>query len=316
MTGLDERPKVVWSLDFELRWGLHDRLGLDRDAYRQNLEGAREAVPQLLELFARRGVRATWATVGALACRDWAEYFRRAPPPPRYADPGLAVDPRYADLDPDGILHFAPNLVRLIARAEDQDLGTHTFSHLFLGEPGVMLRDAEADHAAATALFREHFGEGPSSLVFPRNQVAFLGTYLANGITVWRDNEECWYYRLAQHADHPVVRARRIADALTPWTRHGGAFRDGRTTSTAFLRLTLPELAWKAHLAKIATEARRARTGDVLHFWLHPHNVGGDVRRGMARFAQVLDTLERSAPKGVAYASMRDLAQAEARAGA
>ena len=60
--------KVVWSLDFELRWGMHDRLGLDRDLYRRNLEGAREAVPRLLQLFTRRGVRATWATVGALAC--------------------------------------------------------------------------------------------------------------------------------------------------------------------------------------------------------------------------------------------------------
>src|SRR5215831_12070400 len=59
-------PMVVWSLDFELRWGMHDLLGLDRDRYRNNLEGAREAVPEFLQLFTRRGVRATWATVGAL----------------------------------------------------------------------------------------------------------------------------------------------------------------------------------------------------------------------------------------------------------
>src|SRR5215475_4530212 len=89
------RPKVVWSLDFELRWGVHDVLGLDRDRYRKNLEGAREAVPKLLQLFTQRGVRATWATVGALACRNWDEYFRRAPGPPHYVNPQLAIDPRY-----------------------------------------------------------------------------------------------------------------------------------------------------------------------------------------------------------------------------
>jgi hypothetical protein len=104
------------------------------------------------------------------------------------------------------------------------------------------------------------------------------------------------------------VRARRLADALTPWPTRGGRFVDGHTSSTLFVRVGLPEMAWKAHVAKITAEALRARRGDVLHFWLHPHNVGGNVRRGIARLAQVLDTLDRFAPRGTTYASMRDLA--------
>ena len=167
MTGSDAWPKVVWSLDFELRWGMHDVLGMDRNAYLINLEGAREAVPQLLSLFVQRGVRATWATVGALACSDWGEYFRLAPPPPNYADSRLAFDPRYADLDSGGGLHFAPDLVRLVSQTKGQDLGTHTFSHIFLGEMGVMQKDAQADHAAATALFRERFNTAPTSSCVP-----------------------------------------------------------------------------------------------------------------------------------------------------
>jgi hypothetical protein len=300
--------RVVWSLDFELRWGMHDLLGLDRDAYRKNLEGARDAVPELLALFARRGVRATWATVGALACANWDEYFRRAPPPPRYADMRLAISPRYADLDPDGTLHFAPDLVARVARAEGQDLGTHTFSHLFLGEPGVMRRDAEADHAAAVALFRERYNVAPASLVFPRNQVAFLDAYRAGGILAWRDNEKPWYHRATRHTLHPLVRALRAADAVTPWRTHGGVFAQGRTPSTLFVRVYLPEMAWRMHLSKIAAEARRLKPGGVLHFWLHPHNLGADVPGGIRRLEQALDTIERHAPRGTAYASMRDLA--------
>ena len=46
----------------------------------------------------------------------------------------------------------------------------------------------------------------------------------------------------------------------------------------------------------------------VLHFWLHPHNVGGNLRRGMARIVQVLDTIDKYAREGTVYASMRDLA--------
>jgi peptidoglycan/xylan/chitin deacetylase (PgdA/CDA1 family) len=303
-----ELPKVVWSLDFELRWGMHDRLGMDRDAYRKNLEGAREAVPLLLDLFVRRGVRATWATVGALGCENWDEYFRRAPALPLYADARLAVNPRYAELDPEGVLHFAPDLVGRIAQTEGQDLGTHTFSHIFLGELGVMHKDAEADHAAATALFREKFATTPTSLVFPRNQVAFLNFYRSNGITAWRDNEDSWYFKLTQHADHALLRALRLADALTPWRTRSGQFSDGRTTSTLFVRVNLPEMAWRAHRAKVAAEARRLKPGGVLHFWLHPHNLGGNVRQGIARLEQVLDTIEKHAPKSTVYASMRDLA--------
>ena len=53
-------------------------------------------------------------------------------------------------------------------------------------------------------------------------------------------------------------------------------------------------MAWKAHVAKIAAEALRA--------------MRGNVRRGIARLAQVLDTLDRFAPRDTTYASMRDLA--------
>jgi len=305
----DAGPKVVWSLDFELRWGMHDLLGLNRDLYRKNLEGAREAVPRLLQLFSGRGVRATWATVGALACDGWDDYFRRAPAPPRYADKRFAIDPRYADLDPDGRLHFAANLVALVADTDGQDLGTHTFSHLFLGELGVMQADAAADHAATLALFRERFGITPTSLVFPRNQLAFLSFYRAHGITAWRDNESTWYYRLPGHTNHPVVRTLRMIDAVTPWRARGGSLSDGRTPSTLFVRVYLPESLWKLHLARIATEARRIKQGRVLHFWLHPHNLGADVPRGIQRIEQVLDVIERRAPRGTIYASMRDLVQ-------
>ncbi len=310
MTSTSGAPSVVWSLDFELRWGMHDLLGLNRDAYRRNLEGAREAVPRLLELFAERGVRATWATVGAVGCANWDEYCRRAPPAPCYADMRLAVSPRYTDLDPDGMLHFAPDLVQRVAEATGQDLGTHTFSHIFLGEPGVMRRDAEADYAATTKLFQERFRVTPTSLVFPRNQVAFLNFYRSHGISAWRDNETPWYFRMTRYDTHALIRSLRLLDALVPWRTHGGRFEDGGTSSTLFVRVYLPEPLWRVHLAKIAVEARRLGPGGILHFWLHPHNLGADVPLGIRRLTQVLDSIDRNAPRDIKYMSMRDLANA------
>ena len=161
-------------------------------------------------------------------------------------------------------------------------------------------------------LFRERFNTAPTSLVFPRNQVAFLDFYRANGISAWRDNERSWYLNQSKYANHPVPRALRLVDALTPFWTRGGRFLNGGTTSTLFVRVTLPEIAWKAHLAKVATEVRRMRRDSVLHFWLHPHNVGGNLGRGMARIAEVLDTIDKCARGGAVYASMRDLALAAA----
>src|SRR6476646_977032 len=130
----DVQARVVLSLDFELRWGVHDVCGLDADADRENLEAEREVIPTLLRLFTGHRLRATWAAVGAIGCKSWDDYFSRAPRAPKYANSAFAVKPQYADLDPQGLLHFAPDLMQAILDTPGQALGTHTFSHLFLRE--------------------------------------------------------------------------------------------------------------------------------------------------------------------------------------
>ena len=66
MPGQSQRAgALVISLDFELAWGVHDSLGSD-GGYRDNLLGAREVIPRMLDLFREYEVEATWATVGLL----------------------------------------------------------------------------------------------------------------------------------------------------------------------------------------------------------------------------------------------------------
>jgi len=49
---------LVISLDFELHWGVRDRLSAE-GPYRANLLGARAAVPRMLALFEKYGVAVT-----------------------------------------------------------------------------------------------------------------------------------------------------------------------------------------------------------------------------------------------------------------
>jgi len=293
-------PRVVVSVDFERRWGLHHRLGLDFDAYREHLENVEPVVSRLLQLFAARNIRATWAAVGALACRDWSEYFARAPRPPKYHNPGLAITRRYAELDLHGQLHFAPDLLRLVHASRGQELGTHTFSHILMREPGVTADDVTADLGAVAQLWRERFGAPPVSLVFPRNQVAFLPVIRSCGIRVWRGNEPGAHYDCNETStNRPVARARRLLDAINPWARHAGALEGDMTRASLFLRTNLPAGAWALHCARIRNELDSLRHPRVFHIWWHDHNLGGDMPKRLARVEQVLDMVAERCQRGV-----------------
>jgi hypothetical protein len=285
-------PCVVISLDFELRWGWHDILGLDFDASRAGFEEEREVVPKLLKSFANRRISATWATVGALGCNDWNEYFARAPAPPRYKLEGLAVKPEYADHDPSGVLHFAPDLLDDILATPGQELGSHTFSHLYLREQGIVGSDVAADLAAVLLLWQTRFGVMPRSLVFPRNQCAFLDVVRASSVNVWRGNERPWYYECRDsRTDRLLPKALRFADGLNPFRRLAAPLEQDMTRASLYLRLALPNALWRLHLKRIEHELTRLRSGEIFHIWFHPLNAAINSLQRLARVEQVTDLI-------------------------
>ncbi|MGI9417054.1 MAG: hypothetical protein ACR2RA_04355, partial [Geminicoccaceae bacterium] len=73
-----EPGTFVISLDFELFWGIRDHV--DLDSCKARLEGTRDALPRLLDLFAERGIHATCATVGLLFFEDKDELLAHLPP--------------------------------------------------------------------------------------------------------------------------------------------------------------------------------------------------------------------------------------------
>src|SRR4051794_3707314 len=65
------------SLDFELYWGVRDKLSLVE--YRDNLLGVRNAIPRMLALFQEYEIHATWATVGLLFFETKQQLLRALP---------------------------------------------------------------------------------------------------------------------------------------------------------------------------------------------------------------------------------------------
>jgi peptidoglycan/xylan/chitin deacetylase (PgdA/CDA1 family) len=211
--------QFVISLDFELLWGVRDHA--DRDSYGGNVLGARDAVPKMLELFAEKGISATWATVGFLFCESKEELLASFPSElPAYSNPRLSnfsyIDEIGKDERSDPY-YFAPSLISAIHQTPGQEVGTHTLSHYYCLEDGQNNTAFEADIIAAKKLAAAR-GIDLRSIVFPRNQFAaeHLNICAKHGITHYRGNPRPWAYQAAKGAEQTSMRrALRLLDAYS-----------------------------------------------------------------------------------------------------
>ena len=278
---------LIISLDFELNWGTWSEVSLDRN--RKRLEETRRVIPRLLELFTEYNVHATWATVGFLFCGSRDELMDRQPKAlPTYTE---ATDPyrfartigRNETQDP---FHFAPSLIRLIADTPHQEIGTHTYSHMFCLEQGASAVAFRADLEAALSV-AEGFKLRPRSLVFPKNQVnqAFLAVCEDLELGSFRCTRAHWIYAAREHAANGrAFRGLRLIDSYLPLTGPEACFLGAESLwipqavdASRFLRPWSPALRGLEGLRlKRITGAldAAAEQGAHYHLWWHPHNFG------------------------------------------
>jgi hypothetical protein len=279
---------LVISLDFELHWGVRDKKTPD-GSYRQNLLGARLAIPRLLDLFEEFEVAATWATVGFLfaECRGQREEFSPRLRP-EYADAKLnAYSEPTGESENDDPLHYGLGLIRQIGERARQELATHTFSHYYCLERGETREAFAADLQSAMAIGRHH-GIDLRSIVFPRNQFrpGYEDLLRAVGIVCYRGTESNWMYRPRPRGEETLaVRAPRLLDNyislsgpnLTRWDEVMQPNGLCDVPSSMFLRPYSPQ--WKnfepVRLSRLTAGVQAAaEQGKIFHLWWHPHNFG------------------------------------------
>jgi hypothetical protein len=266
-------------------------------------------VPQLLDLFERYGVHATWAMVGFLFFDSREALLAGVPGvKPAYRNPRL--DP-YRDLERIGEderadpFHFAPSLIRLVQQTPHQEVGTHTFSHFYCLEEGQTADAFRADLLAAKAA-AETFRITLRSLVFPRNQFneRYLSVCDEVGIRAFRGNQESWMYspangdeeswprRGARLLDSYVnvsgVQCRSLAQIQSTTPRDASASRFLRPYSRR-LR-SLEPLRLKRILAELEYAAKMDL---VYHLWWHPHNFGLDTDENLRFLTSILKHFSR-----------------------
>ena len=211
------------SLDFELFWGMLDVCALE--AYQENVLGGKKAIPQLLQLFEKYGIHATWATVGFLFADNYQELSQFLPElRPGYDNPALDGYANFAKIGQDektAPCFYAPGLLKLIANTKGQEIGSHTFCHYYCREKGQTVEEFEADMRAAKAI-AESKGYPVTSAILPRNQCEPEYTEVLRrcGFTAYRDEENDWIHEKIKF--RPLLRALRLLDVYFPLTGQGG----------------------------------------------------------------------------------------------
>lgn len=319
--------KFIISLDFELHWGRFDRIALDA-AGRKYFSTTRELIPQVLEKFKDKNIRATWATVGFLFAKNLQQqkdYFPEKRP--RYANAkfnsyGLFERNEVGENENSDPFHFAPTLIEKILATPGQELASHTFSHYYCLEPG---QDAEAfrqDMFAGQAIAKDNFGVSLTSVVFPRNQFTadYLSVLKTVGITAARSNPDIWFWNASsREKETKFTKAFRLVDHYLPL--------DGETSflpavknelvalvpASRFFRPFHPKIdgiggQW-LKVRRIKDEmTNAAKTGRCYHLWWHPHNLATDPQKNLAALDEILTHFQHLRNRwGMESAAMKDV---------
>lgn len=289
---------LIVSLDFELFWGMLDVCPLED--YRDNVLGGRSAIPQLLKLFEKYGIHATWATVGYLFAESYEElkgYFPEESCRPTYANGQLSPYPWFESIgknEEEAPCFYAPSLIRLVSEAPGQEIGSHTFCHYYCRERGQSPEQFAADLRSARAIAAAK-GYDVTSIILPRNQCEPEYTRIIRdaGFTAYRDEENDWIHEKIKF--RPLLRLLRLVDVYLPLTGQGG-YTPGNENGiwnlvgSRMYKPIFPALRFLEGMKKRRIKAQMrhaAKHGLTFHLWWHPHNIGIRTPEHLAQLEEI-----------------------------
>lgn len=305
MTTVPMTPPAVFviSIDLEMSWGaVHHGRPHDPTPYRRE----RQVVGDLLGQFDAHATSATWAVVGHLFLDRCGREGGRAHPDivrPAYdwldgdwydLDPGtdVATDPTW----------YGPDLVAAIRGCPTpQEVASHSFGHLIVGDPGCGAEAFRSDLRAAKAVAATD-GLDLRSFVYPRNSIGHLDVLAAEGFRAFRGPRPPRF-------GHLPPRRRRIADmvdrirplrgaAITPEVR-GGIVDVPQTYLFDPDSTTANRLGTRAWSAAVRHRLRHAvRTGSLFHLWFHSHNLAARPDRAQTAMEALLVEARRHVDAG------------------
>lgn len=295
---------LVISLDFELLWGVFDKV--DFSEKKEYFNNTRKVIPRILDLFTEYGIHCTWATVGMLFNKDWEEWRKNFPEVlPAYGDEKLSPYKYGHSISSENTkdLVFAEDLISMITNTQNQELATHTYSHYYCLEEGQDVTSFKADLEKSLFLAKKKTGVEIKSLVLPRNQInrEYLPVCRALGIETVRSNPTDWYWSDTL-SKSLLVKFARSGDAYLPFGRKTYSFSELNLEGCDILeqkasRLLRPveknSLLRKLKLRRVKREMKyAAKNKRIYHLWWHPHNFGCHPEESLQDLEMILDVFK------------------------
>ena len=289
--------RLVISLDFELLWG--SIKNSNPLSYSKNVEGEWVAIPRMRNMFKRYGISVTWATVGMLMCKDYAQWQALTstllPNHPFRRLKSCSIDSLVRQYPR---LFFARPLVEQVLSHSEHELASHTFSHFLCNEEGATNQQLKADLVCANYVASE-IGVVYRSFVFPQNQIRQdVFPLLANyGIQVYRGNQDHWLYKSGHNVMGGLAgRGIRFLDSYMPLVSEEieiPSISNGlvNVPASLFLRPWSHhlEIIQLLHLRRIKQGmTKAAQSGGIFHLWWHPHNFGINFEQNFAILESIL----------------------------
>jgi len=306
---MSNNPFFVISLDFELYWGMFDKISLGK--YGENIKGAHTAIPEMLALFKKHDIHATWATVGMLMSTNKEALIKHLPSKelqPQYNNMKASA---YTHINTHSIkenestdpYHFGQSHVEEIIRTPHQELGSHTFSHYYCldgdkNDDAVFTADCEAFTKVALP-----FSQKITSIVFPRNQTTQKSLEICKqfGFTTYRGTPSHFLYTGKKENEqiNPLLRILRLIDTYINISGHH-TYKYSTINRTIlknvqgswflrpYNRLLRVLEPLKIHRIK-RSMTYAAMHNEVFHLWWHPHNFGINRKENLQNLLYIIE---------------------------
>jgi hypothetical protein len=293
----------VISLDFELMWGVRDNR--TKEDYGPNILGAKFAINQMLDVFEKNSIKATFAIVGFLFHKDKLNLLESIPNlKPTYFEKKLSP---YEDLqnligndENDDPYYFGYSLFQKIKSKNIHEIATHTYCHYYCLEGGQTIEQFEEDLKWAISVAKLNDIE-IKSIVFPRNQynIEYLNICKRLGIDSFRGNEKSRIYESCNGEGQTLIgRALRLIDSYVNITGYHcynlemmKASSPFNIPSSRFLRPYSDKLAFIDFLKFLRIKnamTYAAKNNLMYHLWWHPHNFGSNCIENIKFLEKIL----------------------------